>query len=294
MTTLRAIAPAKINLGLEIVGTRADGYHEVATVMQAITLYDHFIWEATGAPFEYVGPVDVTREDDLVWRVLRSAPDIGAWTGRLTLDKRIPIAAGLGGGSVDAAFALRFAFPEATEEEIGMRASALGADVPFFLRGGAQLATGIGTQLEPLPTPRLWFVLITPPFNIVDKTRALYAGLNAADVTTGETMQAIVARVRARAPLERAFPNPFARQLLSYPEVRFAGTSLLRAGARRVNITGAGPTMYAVFMDDQSPARVAANIPREAGKVVLARGAGPLMIEPLRQIATALRGRMTV
>src|SRR5262245_25790360 len=104
---LHTLAPAKLNLGLEVVGRRRDGLHDLITILQAVSIFDRLTWTATGRPFEYAGPPGLAREDDLTWRAFQSAADIADWTGRLTLTKGIPVAAGLGGGSSDAALALR-------------------------------------------------------------------------------------------------------------------------------------------------------------------------------------------
>lgn len=194
-TQLHAVAPAKVNLGLEIVDRRADGYHDLVTIFQAVSLYDLFEWTATDATFIYTGPPDVPAESDLVARVLASAPDRASWTGHLRLVKRIPMAAGLGGGSTDAALALRLAFPQSSPEELHERASALGADVPFFLRGGSALATGTGTTLIELPTSHCWLVLVTPTLVIERKTAVLYGGLEQGDFSDGTRVLAVAAEL---------------------------------------------------------------------------------------------------
>ena len=98
MRRLDALAPAKVNLGLEVVGGRPDGYHEVVTLMQAVSLYDEFIWTETGQAFEYIPPDGVPREADLVWSVLQRAEDHTEWTGRLQVVTKL--LDGWGGGHV--------------------------------------------------------------------------------------------------------------------------------------------------------------------------------------------------
>src|SRR3989304_4345473 len=150
-------AAAKVNLALEVLGKRPDGYHEIATVMQTVDLSDRLGLGGAAAPeLVSTAPGVPTDETTLAWRAaaaLREAAGVGRGV-RITLDKRIPPAAGLGGGSTDAAGVLlglnrlwRLGWPLA---RLGEVAVGLGMDVPFFLRGGAALATGRGEEVEPL------------------------------------------------------------------------------------------------------------------------------------------------
>ncbi|MEX2314467.1 MAG: hypothetical protein WD628_02035, partial [Thermomicrobiales bacterium] len=262
---------------------------------QSVSLYDRFEWTETGRPFEYVGPPGVEREDDLVWRALASAPDLPGWTGRLRIVKRIPIAAGLGGGSADAALALRLAFPDAGDAELSQRGAQIGADVPFFVLGGTALATETGAELTPIETPRLWFVLVTPDIHIPEKTRALYSGLEPGDFSDGANVRDITTALTSAKALPGAIPNAFTRQLLGYPVIRYAYDRLGQAGATRVSVSGAGPTLYALTTSHQEAARIAARLdeaaPR-AGTVNVVRAVGRRGVYPaINAIATALRGR---
>jgi 4-diphosphocytidyl-2-C-methyl-D-erythritol kinase len=290
---LRAWIPAKVNLGLEVVGRRSDGYHEVVTLLQSVSLYDLFEWTETGQAFEYVGPPGVAAEADLVVRALALARGRARWTGRLRVVKRIPMAAGLGGGSADAALALRLALPDADAAELHARAAELGADVPFFLRGGTALATGSGTELSWQPAPAFWLVLVTPPPAIPDKTRTLYRGLTRADFSDGSRVREVAARMGdGEAPM--ALPNVFGRQLLEYPDIRYAYDRLQRGGGGIVSVSGAGPTIYALTTTYASVAAVAARLPRGAGRVAVARSVGNDERDELarlqRRLAAALRG----
>lgn len=211
-TRLHAVAPAKVNLGLEVVGRRPDGYHELVSLFQAVSLFDEFEWKDTSEAFSYESPPGVSPESDLVARALSDAPDRDSWTGRLRVVKRIPIAAGLGGGSSDAAFALRLAFPRASSTELHERAAALGADVPFFLRAGTALATGIGTTLEWLPTTQLWLVLVTPPLVIERKTAVLYGGLEPEDFSDGSAVRDLTAELLSSSRKGDSVNRPRRRQ----------------------------------------------------------------------------------
>jgi len=168
---LRVRCPAKINLGLWILGKRPDGYHEIDTVMQTVTLEDELVLEAApqgfhlekrGLPIPGVEPNILER----AWAMVHAKGGV-----RVRLTKRIPVAAGLGGGSSDAAGFLmgvnRLLALDLGESEIQDLASRLGSDVPFFLHGGTARATGRGEQVRHLcPAPPAWIVLATPPVAI--------------------------------------------------------------------------------------------------------------------------------
>lgn len=240
---LSAAAPAKLNLGLEILGKRPDGYHELVTVMQAIDLVDTFTWNINTSTFRYTGPSSVAEADDLVCRAWGMQPVVERWRGSLALDKHIPLAAGLGGGSSNAALALRLAYPTVDAATLIARAAALGADVPFFLRGGTALATGTGTTLQALPDAEGWFLLLTPDLHLPGKTARLYGGLTPADLSDGSRVRQIAVRPQEW-DASLAFPNAFARQLLDWPVVRYAYEHLQQVSGRAVNVSGAGPTLF--------------------------------------------------
>ena len=157
---IRLQAPAKINLTLEVLGRRADGYHEVRTVLAAVDIADELeLSEADGLALTVEPEGAVPVEDNLVLRaaaLLRDAAPAGAGAA-IVLHKRIPVAGGLGGGSSDAAAALlglrRLWDLDLSDRTLAELAALLGADVPFFLRGGTALAAGRGEQLTVLPQP---------------------------------------------------------------------------------------------------------------------------------------------
>src|SRR5262249_27413282 len=166
-------AAAKVNLVLEVLGKREDGYHELATVMQAVELSDRVtIEDAAGLELESRVPGVPTDGRNLALSAaaaLRQAAGITRGA-RITLDKRIPVAAGLGGGSADAAAVLvglnrlwRLRWPVTRLEEV---ATGLGMDVPFFLHGGRALATGRGERIERLRGSTLGLVLVNPRFAV--------------------------------------------------------------------------------------------------------------------------------
>jgi len=171
---VRVRCPAKINLGLWILGRRPDGYHEIDTVLQAVSLEDEllleearegFALETRGLPIPGGEPNILER----AWTLL--APRIRSRGVRVRLTKRIPVAGGLGGGSSDAAGFLlgvnRLLALDRSVEELHSLAAQLGSDVPFFLKGGTARATGRGVEVRHLcPAPPAWIVLATPPLAI--------------------------------------------------------------------------------------------------------------------------------
>jgi 4-diphosphocytidyl-2-C-methyl-D-erythritol kinase len=193
----RIRAHAKVNLGLRVLGRRADGYHELRTCMHAIALHDLLEVESAGGPSTLVllhdlepgvppGLPVAAGDDNLVLRAARAfaARVPGARGARFTLHKRVPAGAGLGGGSSDAAAALRSLNDAAGRPldaaALHEAARGLGADVPFFLRGGTQWASGIGDVLTPVASAPHWhFLLLVPPFgtSTADVYRTLAAEL---------------------------------------------------------------------------------------------------------------------
>lgn len=267
-------APAKLNLGLEVTGRRPDGYHEVVTILQTVDLFDRLHVEPA-AHCTYVSPCGIA--DDLVARALHALSSRGIEVAaRITLEKRIPIAAGLGGGSSDAGTLLRALVARGLDaqsaEEI---AAALGSDVPFFLRGGTALATGRGTELEPLPTPSAWFVVAVPPVHLPNKTRRLYRSLVPDDFSDGTATRTQADRLRRGLPLDpELIKNPFIRQLTSHSGVRAAIQALRDAGAHRVWPTGAGPAVYALADDEAHATRLAQNARRTQLQVLVCSALG--------------------
>ena len=243
----RASAPAKINLALLVGPVRPDGKHEVATVLQRLDLGDRI----TLAP----GPVltiDGFRGDTIVRTTLEALSERAAVVPRwhITIRKRIPVAAGLGGGSSDAATALRLAnetIPQPLPpDELDSLAASVGADVPFFLRHGPQLGTGDGSTLEPLGLPQdFWVVLFLPAGAAKESTASAYAAFDEREGATGFDSRraalvehlAAIRRARDLATLPR-------NDLVSSPYAR----ELERQGAFRADVSGAGPAVYGLFL----------------------------------------------
>jgi 4-diphosphocytidyl-2-C-methyl-D-erythritol kinase len=256
----RASASAKINLALVVGPRRADGYHEVATVLQRIDLADRIEVERAEEP-----RVTGFAGDTLVRRALELlAAETGAqWRARI--EKHIPVAAGLGGGSSDAATALVLAndtLPQPLPpERLHSLATQVGSDVPFFLTDGPRLATGTGTDLEPLDLPQdFWIVLVLPRDVQKSSTADVYGAF---DGGTGfserrDALLAALGGVRRPTDLAALPPNDLATSEL-------AG-DLLAAGAFRADVSGAGPAVYGLFIRE-GDATTAARSLRSRGRV---------------------------
>jgi 4-diphosphocytidyl-2-C-methyl-D-erythritol kinase len=249
MSRARAIAAAKINLALVVGSRREDGLHEVGTVLQRIDLCDRVELE----PAE--GLAVTGFDDTIVGSALRSlAAEAGvppAW--RVRIGKEIPVAAGLGGGSADAAAALRLAnaaLPETlSPERLASIAAAVGADVPFFLAPGPKLAEGAGGRLTPLDLPQdYWVVIMLPRQLEKHSTAAVYARFDELGGGPGfEERRAglldALARVRTPADLAALPPNDLAEASGAAPWAE----ELQAAGAIRADVSGAGPAVYGLF-----------------------------------------------
>src|SRR5438093_9480835 len=196
---------AKINLTLEVFGLRNDGYHEIVTVMQAVDLSDRLVLEDADVLELRTTASDVpTDGTNLALRAAAALRDRAAVSrgARITLEKRIPVAAGLGGGSTDAAavlvglnrlWGLRWSGARLAEVAV-----TLGMDVPFFLHGGAALGTGRGEQLEPLPSCALALVLVNP--RVAVSAAEIYGGVAAAMYSDGARAHAMATALRSRQP----------------------------------------------------------------------------------------------
>lgn len=266
-----AVTPAKINLGLEILGRRADGYHDIVTIMQAVSLHDRLIWRESGKTFRYLSPISDEPEADLAARALAHGIERERWNGTLALEKSIPVAAGLGGGSSDAALALKVAIPGASSDRLQSMAAKLGSDVPFFLDGGTAIARGTGIHLTRLPTPSFWAVLVSPAVAIPSKTRTLYQLLRPGDFTDGSAVEDAARSLAETGNLALPLPNAFAGLLMEYVPIRAAAVALERAGAPWVSVSGAGPTLFTLVHTFAHARSITRRIPPRVGRIILAR-----------------------
>jgi 4-diphosphocytidyl-2-C-methyl-D-erythritol kinase len=243
---VRAPAAAKVNLALVVGPIRDDGKHEVLTVLQRIDLVDRIELEEA-ARLRIDGFPHDTLVRDALEELARSAGVEARW--RVRIEKTIPVAAGLGGGSSDAATALRLA-NETLEEPLALDellrvAAGLGADVPFFLVNGPQLGRGDGSELEALELPQdFWVVVLLPRNAAKTSTSDVYGAFDIRHGAAGfaERRQLLLdrlAEVQRPRDLARLPPNDLATSPLT--------AAILAAGAFRADVSGAGPALYGLF-----------------------------------------------
>jgi 4-diphosphocytidyl-2-C-methyl-D-erythritol kinase len=260
MPALRLRAFAKINLGLRILGRRADGYHEIRTTYQSITLADQLevrlnsrpggIEVETDAPDVPGGPANLVYQACERWRSAR-----GLRRGiRVTLEKRIPAGSGLGGASSDAAAAL-VALEGLTGDRLPLAArleiaSGLGSDVPFFLFGGRALGCGRGEEVYPLPDLAPRHCLIVDP-GFPQSTREAYDAVDSQLTAEAGDRNIYSFGKWPQFPWDdwEAAENDFETVVFAkWPELGRLKRQLLRAGAEMASLTGSGTAVYAIFL----------------------------------------------
>lgn len=263
-------AYAKINLSLEVLTRRDDGYHELASVMQTISWSDtlRFV-RADENVVQCVCDVDaLANQENLALRAAKLAatclPERRPPSGLLIeLHKDIPFQAGLGGGSSDAACVLttlnrlwNLALSAPRLEELG---ATLGSDVPFFIRGGTARITGRGEQVQPLPdTPSSWIVVAIPAVAV--STARVFGALTRDDFSTGAATNALVTAIRdGRALDTQHMVNGLERRAMEmFPLIAEARHVLLQTGAPFVRMSGSGSALFAPMQDLARAARVVA------------------------------------
>lgn len=264
---LRLLAPAKINLALEVLGKRPDGFHEVDTVMTTIDLADRVTLRhreaGAGLHVTLTGPyaAGIDPQDDLS---RRAAIRVAEAAGRspdveIAVEKHIPSPGGLGGGASDAAAVIRglnrlWGLGWKTER-LEAIAATLGSDVPFFLHGGAARCTGRGEMVEPLRDlkPPLRLLVLVPPVPPLEgKTARRYAALHPHDFTRGDKSRRLAARIARNAPPPTSdLVNTFERAIeRSDPELVAHYARYAQTGALQLHLCGAGPAVYLFIRED--------------------------------------------
>ena len=250
---------AKVNLGLRVLGRRDDGFHQIVTLLQTISLHDRLTFEPLGDGIEMICddasiPVDETNLILRAAKAIESEFRIGKGA-RIELKKFIPIGGGLGGGSSNAAVTLiglsRLWSHGVSPEKMNEIASGLGADVPFFLFGGTVLATGTGTTAEPLSDIRLGpMIVVTPDVRV--STREAYEGLNADSLTTVEPERILLNyRFETETPVDAV--NDFEKTVFAaFPEIADAKATLLRRGAVKALMCGSGASVFGIFENEET------------------------------------------
>lgn len=269
---------AKINLTLRILGRRPDGYHEVATVLQSISLCDELVFAARADDRIVLTCDDPSIPVDETNLVVKAALALQERNGvEIKLLKKIPAKGGLGGGSSNAAVTLlalnRLWHLNLADKDLRQIAAQLGADVPFFLSGGTALGRGIGVQLEEMrEAPKQRLLIVTPNASVA--TATAYAALNAPSLTSSDSVSI----------LSSSFTEPFSRDSSQWPlhndfegviferepEIRRAKEALLAAGAENALLAGSGSSVFGIFNDAAARDQALDNLRSEVGWRVFA------------------------
>ena len=257
-STVTERANAKVNLTLAVGTKRPDGYHEVETVMTAVDLFDTVtVSRHPGIRDELIcdPPVTERPEDNLCMKALRVFfQELGVKEDfvTITLQKRIPTQAGLGGGSSDAAAVLRglrtLYAPDMTDTRLEEMAAELGSDVPYFIRGGTAAATGRGERLAPLPPmPECWYVIVKPEES--HSTAAMYAAIDSVKAERGADSQCMRQGLAAGdlRQIAAGLSNDFQQVLPEGSAVPAIVRSLREQGALNAQVTGSGSAVYGLF-----------------------------------------------
>lgn len=263
MDSIRLKARAKINLGLDVLGKREDGYHEVRMVMQTIGIYDRLI--LTKIPEEEIRitsnlaflPVN---ENNLIYKAIKLLKDEYHFPGGVSVDlnKFIPVAAGMAGGSTDAAstmfgvnrlFGLNLSMGKMME--LGVR---LGTDVPYCVMRGTALAEGIGEKLTRItPVPHMWILIAKPQINV--STRLVYEQLDMGGIQKHPDIDGIIRAIEAQdvVRIAQSMGNVLENVTVPlYPVIETIKQDMLSHGAINAMMSGSGPTVFGIFPDEQT------------------------------------------
>ena len=263
MDSIRLKARAKINLGLDVLGKREDGYHEVRMVMQTIGICDRLI--LTKIPEEEIRitsnlaflPVN---ENNLIYKAIKLLKDEYHFPGGVSVDlnKFIPVAAGMAGGRTDAAstmfgvnrlFGLNLSMGKMME--LGVR---LGADVPYCVMRGTALAEGIGEKLTRItPVPHMWILIAKPQINV--STRLVYEQLDMGGIQKHPDIDGIIRAIEAQdvVRIAQSMGNVLENVTVPlYPVIETIKQDMLSHGAINAMMSGSGPTVFGIFPDEQT------------------------------------------
>lgn len=280
-------AYAKINLGLDVIKRLPNGYHQVKMVMQAIDLRDELTLEKAGDGITLTtdeGSLP-TDESNLVYRAARLMQETCSLREgiKIHLQKNIPIAAGMAGGSADAAAAMRginLLFDLGIPDGELMRMSlAIGADVPFCILGGTALAEGIGERLTPLPPLPFCHVLIAKP-DISVSTKYVYEHLDSRGIERHPDIDGMTAAIRAgslEGVLSRVGNVLESVTIPAYPVIDSIKKKMLELGAAASLMSGSGPTVFGIFTQKETAENAFSKLQAEnaARQIFLAAPIGP-------------------
>lgn len=263
MESIRLKARAKINLGLDVLGKREDGYHEVSMIMQTIGIYDRII--INKIPEDEIRIVSnlsflPVNENNLIYKAAKLLKDKYNFAGgvEVNLNKFIPVAAGMAGGSTDAASTLfginklfDLGLSTKTMMELGV---GIGADVPYCVMRGTALAEGIGEKLTRLKSvPHMWIVIAKPSINV--STKLVYENLDMGGVSTHPDIDGIISAINEQNIEQIALRMGNVLETVTiplYPVIQDIKNDMITHGAYNAMMSGSGPTVFGIFPDEQT------------------------------------------
>jgi len=269
--TLHLESPAKVNLRLEILKRREDGYHELRTILQKISLHDtlhFFLKKEKGVSITTDHPKLPVGKDNLVFRAAQSVLKVSGYKGgiHIEIEKRIPLGAGLGGGSSNAATTLKamnqLLKMDLSKRELMEMGLEIGADVPFFFLEGAAIGLGIGERLKKIKLPILYFVLIYPNYEV--STRWAYQNF----VLTNQRIHFNLHKfLKTPEGISHILFNHL-EEVVSrkYPQIDVMKKILLSAGALGSLMTGSGPTVFGIFPEEKSATEAYERVKKLVGR----------------------------
>ncbi len=283
------IAPAKINLTLEILAKRTDGYHEIRSVFQTINLCDRISFKKDKGITVTCNSPGWQIDKSLVHRAAHMLQEASNYNdgARLKLTKCIPFSSGLGGDSSGAAAVLcglnRLWDLKMLPGDMVQMASELGSDVPYFLTGGTALVHGRGENVSPLPTPSgMWIILLRPDVTVPkNKTASLYALIKSNHYSDGtHTDELVTSLTRGQAVNPRQVFNVFEKVAYDvFSGLERYRAEFLKAGAEAVHLAGSGPMLFAIFDNHADAGRVYNNLRHNKMKAYLVDTVGA--VEPI-------------
>ena len=280
---VKLMAYAKVNLTLEVIGKREDGYHNVATILQTVDLGDTVV---IGEADELAVECDesgLSGESNLAWKAAAALAERAGIVprARIWIEKGIPVASGLGGGSADAAATLvglsrLWGLGLSGEELMGV-AAGLGSDVPFLLKGGTALGTGRGDEITPLPQlPVSEMLLVVPAESIEGKTPTIYRALTPDDFSDGSRTRAVAGGLAGRTLTSADCCNAFERAAREiFPGLADVWDRLAEVTQHPPRLSGAGPTMYVMPSSESERIRVAESLQGSGAAAYLVRTISP-------------------
>ena len=279
--TLKAYG--KVNLTLEVIGRRDDGYHNVVTALQTVDLADTVVIEEADELAVECDEPGLSGESNLAWKAAVALAKLVGMEPRahIRIEKGIPMASGLGGGSADAAATLvglnRLWRLGLSGEELKEVAAGLGSDVPFLLTGGTALGMGRGDEITPLPQlPVLEMLLVAPAQSIVAKTPTMYRALRPDDFSDGARTRAVSGDLAGQALTSADCCNAFERAAREiFPGLADVWDKVAEVTQHPPRLSGAGPAMYVMPSSESERIRVAESLQGSGAAAYLVRTISP-------------------